>query len=395
MHTLHAFFYTTIKHPYIWLMFKAMAFGLSVKSIPFLLACCLMACSENKNETSSGTSEAVSNLRLEAKGSKENFTCGDTVSISVSQTKGSTEKVMLEIKIDGLPVLSASTSLPAHFTWHTDTAMVGSHEIWVETTDANHKNESKTLGLYLASDVVPAQYTYTVLKTFPHDIHSYTQGLVFVDGILYEGTGGYEQSKLRREELTSGKALQEISLSPSFFGEGLTYFDAHLYQLTWKSGTGFIYDKDDLKKTGQFSYGTEGWGLTTDHTRLIMSDGSSNLYFYDKKFSLLGKLQVCDTQGPVERLNELEYIDGMVYANVYQTNRIVIINPKNGKVLGSADLSGILPKSDYTSDTDVLNGIAYESASKKLYVTGKNWPKLFEIRLNRASDHRSETNTHL
>jgi glutamine cyclotransferase len=370
-------------------MIKAKAFRLPLKSIPLLLSCSLIACSGNKNENAGNTPDLPPNLQLEAKGAKANFSCGDTVSISISQTKASTEKTGLEIKIDGLTVLKTSTALPTHFTWHTDTAGAGSHEIWVQATDAGQKNESKTLGLYLASDILPKQYSYTVLKTYPHDIQSYTQGLLFVDGILYEGTGGYEHSKLRKDELTSGKALQEISLAPSLFGEGVTYFDQHFYQLTWKSGTGFIYDKADFKQTGQFSYGTEGWGLTTDTKSLIMSDGSSNLYFYDKHFSLLGKIQVCDDRGPVERLNELEYIDGMVYANVYQTNRIVIINPKNGKVIGSADLSGILPKSDYTADTDVLNGIAYEPKSKRIYVTGKNWPKLFEIRLIPVSVHQT------
>ena len=353
------------------------------------MACCLPGCSGNDKEVVQNTTDPVTNLRLEAKGSHANLTCGDTISINISSIKSNTEKVQLELKIDGLTVLKSATALPSHFIWHTDTACVGSHEIWVESTTQSQIKESKTLGLYLASDVVPKAYTYTVVKTFPHDIQSYTQGLLFADGVLYEGSGGYEHSKLRREELTSGKILQEISLDPSLFGEGLAYFDGHLYQLTWKSGTGFIYDKDDFKQTGRFSYGTEGWGLTSDNKRLIMSDGSSNLYFYNKEFSLLGKIQVCDNRGPVERLNELEYVDGMVYANVYQTNRILIINPVNGKVVGTADMTGILPKSDYTADTDVLNGIAYEPKSRKLYVTGKNWPKLFEIRLSPAAGPKS------
>lgn len=228
----------------------------------------------------------------------------------------------------------------------------------------------------------PAHYTYEVVNVFPHDPNAFTQGLLFDEGSLYEGTGLYGRSSLRRVDLESGAVLAQIALPEAFFGEGITIVGDKVYQLTWREGTGLIYDKETFALQEQFAYSTEGWGITYDGTRLIMSDGSAMLYFWDPaSLATLGTVEVHDETGPVVRLNELEYIEGEIFANIWQTDTIVRINPTTGKVVGWIDLSGLLSPADRTSATDVLNGIAYLPESKRLFVTGKLWPKLFEIRL--------------
>ncbi len=225
-------------------------------------------------------------------------------------------------------------------------------------------------------------YTYKIVNTYPHDRAAFTQGLIFVDGVLYEGTGLYGQSSLRRVKLETGEVLQVYALPARFFGEGLTLFGDKLIQLTWKERVGFVYNKDTFKQERDFAYPTEGWGFTHDGARLIMSDGSANLYFIDPAtLTEISRIQVVDDQGPVVRLNELEYINGEVYANIWQTDRIARIDPATGRVLAWLDMSGLLSDADRRQHVDVLNGIAYDAAHDRLFVTGKLWPKLFEIEL--------------
>jgi glutamine cyclotransferase len=226
----------------------------------------------------------------------------------------------------------------------------------------------------------PASYTYRVINTYPHDRNAFAQGLIFSDGILYEGTGLYGRSSLRRVDLETGQVLQFLPLPPQFFGEGITLFGNQIIQLTWKANTGFVYDKDSFELEKSFGYPTEGWGITHDGERLIMSDGTANLYFWDPEtFAEIGRVEVYDNNGPVVRLNELEYINGEVYANVWQTNLIARIDPATGRVLGWIRLDGLLTAEDLSEPVDVLNGIAYDAENDRLFVTGKFWPKLFEI----------------
>jgi glutaminyl-peptide cyclotransferase len=226
------------------------------------------------------------------------------------------------------------------------------------------------------------EYTYRVIKVYPHDTSAFTEGLVFDSGTLYEGTGRYGSSSLRKVDLTTGAVLQNKNLASQYFGEGITVFKNNIIQLTWKSDLGFVYDKDSFNIIRQFSYPHEGWGITQDGERLIMSDGSSTLHFLNPDtFESIGVVKVEDSVEPVTQLNELEYIQGVVYANVWQTDRIVMINPENGEVTGWIDLSGLLQTQNYTGQTDVLNGIAYDSQLDRLFVTGKLWPYLFEIKL--------------
>ncbi|HEV7230577.1 MAG TPA: glutaminyl-peptide cyclotransferase [Bacteroidia bacterium] len=313
----------------------------------------------------------------------KSYACGDTVPLSISVQKPSAQSDTLFLKADGQIIFRELVRLPYHYLWHSDTSGPGLHTL--EASLSGGKTDVASVSVMLVSDIVPVQYTYEVVKTYPHDAHSYTQGLQYLQGFLYEGSGLYEHSRLRKVELQTGKVLKETKLAPEYFGEGITLFNSHIYQLTWKSGIGFVYDTSSFQEIGRFNYGTEGWGLTTDGTKLIMSDGSSTLFFFDKNFSFLGKVQVVDNKGPVDMLNELEYIDGLVFANVYQSNRIVQINPHNGKITGSMQMEGLLPRKDYVDDTDVLNGIAWDESGKRLFVTGKNWPRLFEIKLKRSS----------
>ena len=230
---------------------------------------------------------------------------------------------------------------------------------------------------------------YRVVNVYPHDRGAFTEGLVYVDGILFEGTGLDNQSNppgqsvLEKKDLATGQALQSIKLAPEFFGEGVTVLGNRVYQLTWQERTGFVYDKDTLQPLGTFTISSDGWGLTHDGKRLIRSDGTSTLYFLDPMtLQETGHVDVRDNRGgPVTNLNELEYINGEVYANVWLTDTIVRIDPSTGKVLGRIDLTGLLSPEDRAQRVDVLNGIAYDAAEDRLFVTGKWWPKLFEIDL--------------
>lgn len=227
-----------------------------------------------------------------------------------------------------------------------------------------------------------AIYTYTIVHTYPHDPNAFTQGLIFEDDVLYEGTGLWGRSSLRRVELETGEVLQIYELPDQYFGEGVTIYDDQIIQLTWKSRDGFVYNKDSFELLQTFKYQTEGWGITHDGENLIMSDGTSTLYFWDPEtFEVVNQIEVYDDNGPVVRLNELEYIQGEVYANVWQTDRIARIDPQTGRVLGWINLKGLLSQEDLTQPVDVLNGIAYDAAGDRLFVTGKLWPKLFEIEL--------------
>jgi len=225
-------------------------------------------------------------------------------------------------------------------------------------------------------------YGYEIVHAYPHDPAAFTQGLVFVDGTLYEGTGLYGESTLREVDLETGSVLRAHPLAGQFFGEGIAVYGDRIIQLTWRSQIGFVYDRKSFGLIHQFTYPTEGWGLTHDGRRLILSDGSATLHFLDPQtFEVTGSLAVRDGQNPVAMLNELEYVEGEVYANVWQTDRIARISPATGRVLGWIDLAGLLNPNDLQRPADVLNGIAYDAGHGRLFVTGKWWPRLFEIRL--------------
>jgi glutamine cyclotransferase len=230
----------------------------------------------------------------------------------------------------------------------------------------------------------PSIYGYRIVNVYPHDSRAFTQGLVYHEGFLFESTGRYGRSTLRKVRLESGEVIQQHPLGARYFAEGLTDWGDSLIQLTWRSGIGFVYDLRTLMVWREFTYLGEGWGLTHDRERLIMSDGSSNLRFLNPAtFEEIGRLPVRDKGEPVENLNELEFVRNDIFANVWHTGRIAIIEPRSGQVVGWVDLSGLLSNRDRTDPEAVLNGIAYDTAGDRLFVTGKLWPKLFEIQLER------------
>ena len=236
----------------------------------------------------------------------------------------------------------------------------------------------------LASSCVNAkvrQYKAQVVAEYPHDRTSYTQGLFFYDGQMYESTGLNGKSTFRKVDIRTGKALFRLNFDRRYFLEGSVEKDGNIYMLTWQNNVAFVYDAKTLKYKKSYSYPREGWGLTTDGKSLIASDGSANLYFLDDDFRTARKVTVRLNGRPVNDLNELEYIDGKIWANVYLTDLIVIVNPTDGNVEATVDCSGLLPSRLRYDDTDVLNGIAYNPQNGKIYLTGKNWCRLYEIKL--------------
>ena len=243
------------------------------------------------------------------------------------------------------------------------------------------------------SNPPPPAINYSIVKVYPHDTSSYTQGLELYNNNLYEGTGNYAHSKLLRTDLATGKVLQQTKTSndSTVFGEGITIFNNKIYELTWETHKVNVYDLNTFKKINEFAWPFEGWGLTNNGKEIIVSTGSSNIYFVDpNNFKILRQISVSDNNGPVSMLNELEYVKGYIYSNIYESDDIVKIDPETGNVAGRLDCTNILSKSgmnfnpsEYTINTGyVLNGIAYDSTKNSFYITGKQWPALFEIKLN-------------
>lgn len=232
-----------------------------------------------------------------------------------------------------------------------------------------------------SASTVPV-YGYRVINQYPHDPAAFTQGLVWLEGEFYEGTGRHGESSLRRVVPETGEILQMTAVPDQYFGEGIVVWEDKIIQITWKEQTAFVYDRETFEKVGEFNYDTEGWGITHDGRQLIMSDGTNTLTFRDPEtFAEVGQVQVFDGDIAITRLNELEYVDGEVWANVWQTDRIARIDPATGQVLGWIDLTGLLDQATLTQPADVLNGIAYDAVNGRLFVTGKLWPSLFEIEI--------------
>ncbi len=240
------------------------------------------------------------------------------------------------------------------------------------------------IGLITATLLAPptVEYGFRIVKVYPHDRSAFTQGLEYRDGFLYEGTGMVGHSALRKLKLETGQVMQSFDLPQPFFGEGITVLNQQIVQLTWLSQTGFVYDKVTFRVLRSFSYPGEGWGLTNDGKQIYMSDGSAQIRSWDPlTLKEIRRVTVSDAGRSVTALNELEFVRGEIFANVWHTDRIARISPSDGRVLGWIDLSGLLSKAERSEEEAVLNGIAYDSAGDRLFVTGKLWPKLFEIKI--------------
>jgi glutamine cyclotransferase len=251
-----------------------------------------------------------------------------------------------------------------------------------------NKTSKVTETVYFLADAAPQIYSYKIINTFPHDKGAYTQGLEFFNGFLYEGTGRKGSSSIRKVELTTGKVLQQKDIDAQYFGEGITIFNNKLYQLTWQSGIGFVYDLNTFEQEKTFNYtkSREGWGLSHNGEKIIKTDGTEYIWFLDPETLLEESyIEVYTNERKVEKLNELEFVNGLIYANIWQQNTILIINPTSGKVEGVANLNGLkttIEKEQNLDDADeVLNGIAFDKDNNRLFVTGKHWSKLYEIEL--------------
>ncbi len=258
----------------------------------------------------------------------------------------------------------------------------------VITAEIKYDDEIITLTkpITIYNDVIPAYYSYEVINTYPHDMTSYTQGLEFFNSELYESTGQLKESKLRKVNFETGDILKNINLEDRYFGEGLTIYNNNIYQLTWRSKTGFIYNLDTFEKISSFKYGKskEGWGLCNDGERLYKSDGTEKIWFLNPEtLAEEGHIEVYTEKGKIPSLNELEWINGKIFANIYQRNGVVIINPKTGGVEGVIDFKPLRKLVTQHPDLDVLNGIAYHPERQTIFVTGKNWDKLFEVTIKK------------
>jgi len=248
---------------------------------------------------------------------------------------------------------------------------------------SNGSSSNKTTAPAPANAPVP-KYGYQIVNIWPHDSNAFTQGLILMDGKLLESTGQEGFSSLRRVDLESGKVLKKVDVPVPYFAEGIAVLNGKVYQLTWQHNMGFIYDAQTFDRVGEFNYQGEGWGLTTDGQSLILSDGSSRIQFIDPaNFRVTRSINVTDGSGPVRELNELEYVKGEIYANVWHEDRIATIDPLSGRVNSWIDLTGLMPAGELQDPEAVLNGIAYDQANDKLIVTGKLWPRVFEIKVKR------------
>lgn len=359
--------------------------------IIFLYSSLIVSCSCNRgganssepDKTSASTGQQRPHQRkagfsIASPQNNETFPLGTSITLSVD-IKDTAETIdSLRWFINGRLLKKA---LPGEkVVWNTTGQVTGTHRIEATAHYSSRQRHIVSSKVILLAGKAPKQYTCKVIRTYPHDKKAYTQGLLFDDGFLYESTGIRGESSLRKINLNTGEPLQVLSLPSEMFGEGLALADGKLIQITWQEQVAFIYDKNDFRLLKRINYPMkEGWGLTYDGVNLIMSDGSATLYFLDKEYlTEIRRMEVCNHTDPVRYLNELEYINGEIWANVYQTEDILRIDPKTGEVLGQINMKNPLNANEMQG-TDVFNGIAYDETAGKIYVTGKYWPKLFEI----------------
>lgn len=337
----------------------------------------LAGCSSSDEQSSQSKSPRIKSLsKIESPANGSTFTIGDTVDLQISVVEENINIDSVEISLDGTIVAKNSTQ------WITKNAATGKKNLLISIYLSNGKVEKKRQTYTFLSDIEPTRYTYRVVNSYVHDPDAFTQGLLVDDNQLYESTGERGFSSLRKVDVKTGKVLKQIDISSQYFGEGIAVIRDHIYMLSWKEGTGFVYDKNSFEEIRQFSYTFEGWGMTSKDDTLLVSDGTHIIRFMDPEgFGEYRQIQVYDQNGPIDYLNELEYVNGDLFGIRWQTESIYIIDPQTGKVNGVLDLEGIFDFSLYDRRIDVLNGIAFNPETNQYFVTGKWWPKLFEIQL--------------
>lgn len=338
----------------------------------------------NCAQSSKSSRVPVTSIQLQSVG--RNYVIGNkiTVLLKTKLKDGSLKNV--ELLLDEKSIFT-SKNTETSFLIETANLSVGTHHLKVIATKEDGQSGENFADFLLLSDVTPVKYGYKVVNIFPHDPHHFTQGYEIHDGYLYEGTGREGESGICKIDMKTWNVVKEHKLDEQYFGEGITILNGKLYELTYKSKIGFTYDVNTFQQLKPWTFkSTEGWGFTNDGKSLIMSDGTEYLTYLDPlSMSIIKKVQVCNNKGVVTNLNELEYIKGEIWANIWMTDNIVRIDPATGKIVGEIDLRGLLGNNlkDRSAEVDVLNGIAYDPIKNKIYVTGKLWPKVFEIEVIR------------
>lgn len=323
---------------------------------------------EKKTEQTPPTLENIPTASF----SKPGYVLGDSVTLILSSPVSD-----LEISLDGKSLKKEGT-VKDSLRVLLENQLPGWKEVIVKGKANGQKAFSDTVHVEFMSNIVPKEMKYSVITSFPHLTTSFTEGLEFHNGDLYESTGENGKSQLLKIDLKTGAALKSANLDQQYFGEGVTVVNNKIYQLTWQSGICFRYNMD-FTPDKTFTYYFQGWGLTHKDSTMMMSDGSNTIHFYDTNFEKIGDLQVYDNRGPVRKINELEYVNGFIYANVFESTRILKIDAKTGKVVAYLNMDGMVPPS-VNVKKDVLNGIAYNSLDRHFYLTGKNWPLLFKVK---------------
>ena len=339
----------------------------SIKLLIIIFLMIFLVSCGNSNNTKSN------NFSIETNAKKNVLTLGEPLEISLKNPKNLNVNSVV-YQLDGENIDSP---------YPTQNLKLGSHKLTV-TINYNEISESSSTSIVILNNEQPKIYTYKIINEYPHDITSYTQGLEFHNGELYESTGQYGESKLRKIDYKTSEVQKSINLSKEFFGEGLTILNDKIHQLTWQENTGFIYDLTTFEKIGSFKYGQskEGWGLCNDGKVIYKSDGTESIWVLNPETKAEeSRIQAYHNRGKVIGLNELEWINGKIYANRYQLNGVAIINPKNGAVVGVVDFSPLRKLVTQHQGLDVLNGIAYNPETNTIFVTGKRWDKLFEVEI--------------
>ena len=332
--------------------------------------------------------EFIRSLKLKQPQRGKLYTKGDTIEISVKKRNNSKEIDSLQLIIDG-KLSQTIFSKPWDFSHISNEKNMGKHNFQILAYHEDGKRGNISSYYNIKSNITPKNLTYSIVNTFPHNKKSYTQGLFFHDGYLYEGTGQYGESTLLKVDIKTGKSIYDRKLEANYFGEGITYYKGNIIELTWRSEKAFVIDAENFSQKDFFRPPTangQGWGITTMNKQLVISDGTNKLTFIDpKNYSKTGEVEVYDNKGKITNLNELEYINGKIYANVWLTDKIVVINPTTGQVESNLNLENILSPAEklkLRKGDDVLNGIAYDSINNRLFVTGKRWSKLLEIKID-------------
>jgi glutamine cyclotransferase len=336
----------------------------------------------NASQELKQTDLSVSLIKMISPSENEEYKLNDKIKVTLIPESSEKSFDSVRVFFDG-KVVAVLTSAPwecsagSSFTCQTGRKSVKT------VAYSSDKTQSLTRFVIIYSDVVPVRYGYKLVNTYPHNSEAFTQGLFYDSGVLYEGTGQETGSSLREVELETGRILRQHNLDPSLFGEGITLYKGRIYQVTWTSKVGFVYNKSDFRVLNRIYYQTQGWGLTTFNDRIVMSDGSNVLNFYEPEmFDAVSRIEVYDNKKKVDQLNELEYINGEIWANIWQSDLIARIDPLTGRVNSYIDLSSLFPDSKRREvNADVLNGIAWDSQSGRIFVTGKRWPKLYEIKI--------------